>query len=455
MNKAKVIAQLRSAKHPSELHGVSSTIKKLHPTDLAEILSELSASIILSLLGQLDPHSRATVFTHLPAERQDLLLQAMSRDVMATLFEHMASDERADVYKRMNEQTRQALLPTLGRTEREDMLRMSSYPEGTVGAEMISDFVALTTDMCVTDALQHIRTTASEKETIYVIYVLDTQQRLIGTLSLRELVMAPEQQTVQDIMRPEPFFAELSWPREQAAELIHHYDLLALPVINNEQKMVGIVTIDDAMDIEREEDTRQLARFGGNSDLDILSSSFSNMFKVRVFWLALLTVFGVITSNFVAAQEEILSEVVILAAFLAPVIDMGGNTGSQSATLVIRAMALGDVKMKWRYVWLVVRRELPVVAVLGVVIALLEVVLAEFSKGVGVDVMMVVGLSMLVCTIIGGVIGSLLPFIARRIGTDPATLSSPLITSIMDLLGVFIYFGFAWLFLGELLTQAA
>ncbi|MGU3522791.1 magnesium transporter MgtE N-terminal domain-containing protein [Enterobacteriaceae bacterium C23F] len=208
MNKAKVIAQLRSAKHPSELQGVSSTIKKLHPTDLAEILSELSASIILSLLGQLDPHSRANVFTHLPAERQDLLLQAMSRDVMATLFEHMASDERADVYKRMNDQSRQALLPTLGQTEREDMLRMSSYPEGTVGAEMTSDFVALASDMCVTDALQHIRTTASEKETIYVIYVLDTLQRLIGTLSLRELVLAPEQQTVQDIMRPVPFFAE-------------------------------------------------------------------------------------------------------------------------------------------------------------------------------------------------------------------------------------------------------
>lgn len=223
--------------------------------------------------------------------------------------------------------------------------------------------------------------------------------------------------------------------------------------------MLGIMTIDDAMDIEKEQDARQLARFGGTtlggqSDLDIMTSPFHQMFRVRVFWLALLTVFGVITSSFVAAQEEILAEIVILAAFLAPVIDMGGNTGSQSATLVIRGMALGDIKMKWRYVWLVVRRELPVVLVLGLVIALLEVVLAQFSKGVGVDVMLVVGLSMMVCTILGGVIGALLPFIARRIGTDPATLSSPLITSIMDLLGVFIYFGFAWLFLGDLLTQA-
>ena len=146
---------------------------------------------------------------------------------------------------------------------------------------------------------------------------------------------------------------------------------------------------------------------------------------------------------------------IVLAAFIAPIVDMGGNTGSQSATLVIRAMALGELKLKWRDVWLIIQRELPVAAALGLAIAALEVVLAYFAKGVGLDILMVVGLSMLVCTVLGGIIGALLPFLARRIGTDPATLSSPLITSIMDLLGVFIYFGFAYAFLGELLTQTA
>ena len=190
------------------------------------------------------------------------------------------------------------------------------------------------------------------------------------------------------------------------------------------------------------------------TDLDILESPFRKMFSVRVFWLVLLTLFGVVTSTFVAAQEEILSQVIVLAAFIAPIVDMGGNAGSQSATLVIRAMALGDVSLRWQDVWRVVRRELPVAAALGLVVAAMETVLAWFSKGIDLDVLLVVGLSMLVCTVLGGIIGVLLPFVARRIGTDPATLSSPLITSIMDLVGVFIYFAFAYAFLGDLLQQA-
>lgn len=188
----------------------------------------------------------------------------------------------------------------------------------------------------------------------------------------------------------------------------------------------------------------------GGPDLDLRASSFVQMFKVRGFWLVMLTVFGVITSTFVAAQEEMLSQIIVLAAFIAPIVDMGGNAGSQSATLVIRAMALGDLKLRWRDVWFVIRREIPVALMLGLVIALLEAVLAFFSKGVGGDLLLVVGLSMAACTVLGGVIGALLPFAARRIGTDPATLSSPMITSVMDLLGVFIYFSLAYAFLGHL-----
>lgn len=216
--------------------------------------------------------------------------------------------------------------------------------------------------------------------------------------------------------------------------------------------------MDDALDIAQGERGRRLVQFGaaapvaGGPDLDLRASSFGTMVKVRLFWLMILTLFGVITSTFVAAQEEMLSQVIILAAFIAPIVDMGGNTGSQSATLVIRGMALGQVGLNWRDIWFVIRRELPVALTLGVVIAVMEAVLAWFSKGVGGDILMVVGLSMAACTVLGALIGALLPFVARRIGTDPATLSSPLITSIMDLLGVFIYFGLAYAFLGHLMV---
>lgn len=321
---------------------------------------------------------------------------------------------------------------------------------------MTSDYVSVGAEITARAALEQIRSTAPDKETIYVIYVLNAERQLLGTLSLRELVLCPPESRIGDLMRKEPVFAKAEWPRAQAAELIRRYDLLALPVINGGNRMIGIVTVDDAMDIEKEQDATQLARFGGTAamggpDLDIRESTLSVMYKTRVFWLAVLTVFGIITSTFVAAQEEILAEVIILAAFIAPIIDMGGNTGSQSATLVIRAMAIGDVRLKWRDIWFVIKREIPVALGLGVSIAILEAILAYFSKGVGGDVLLVVGLTILIVTVLGGIIGALLPFAARRIGTDPATLSAPMITSIMDLLGVFIYFYIAYLFFGHLL----
>ncbi len=213
-----------------------------------------------------------------------------------------------------------------------------------------------------------------------------------------------------------------------------------------------------ALDAAQSEQGRQMVPFdssvpiSSSPDLSFCTSSFMQIFSTRAFWLSLLTVFGILTSTFVAAQQEMLEKIIILAAFIAPIIDAGGNTGSQSATLVIRAMALGEVRLGWRDLWFVIRRELPVVFALGMVIGLLEAVLAWFSKSVGMDVLLVVGLSMGICMVLGGLIGALLPFAARRLGTDPATLSAPLITSIMDLIGVFVYFGLAYLFMGHLLT---
>jgi magnesium transporter len=170
-----------------------------------------------------------------------------------------------------------------------------------------------------------------------------------------------------------------------------------------------------------------------------------------VFWLILLTVFGIFTSSIVAQQEELLSSVLILAAFIAPIIDMGGNTGSQTATLVIRAMALGQTRPCLRDFLHILKRDIPVALAMGVTIAVLEAILAYFSKGVGGNVLLVVGLSMLAVTVVGSLVGVALPFIARRLGFDPATLSSPFITSVMDLLGVLIYFGFAYYFLSDLI----
>ncbi len=460
MNREDLQFSIRTLSQSLDAATFASLVQYSHPSDLVEALDILATEQAVALLLTLPHLTRAELFAYFPDKRQDILLRAMPREAVVQLFEQMPSDDRADLYNRLSEEAQHKLLPALAKVERDDILRLAAYPEGSVGSVTTSDYVHVSPSMTVAEALAHIRATAPDKETIYSIYVLDQQHRLSGTVSLRDLVLADAQTRIGTIMRREPVFARAQWPSEQAAELIRHYDLLALPVINGGERMIGIVTVDDAMDIEKAQDATQLARFGGTAslggpDLDVLASPFKQMFKVRVFWLVILTFFGVVTSTFVAAQEEILTQVIVLAAFIAPIVDMGGNTGSQSATLVIRAMALGELKLKWRDVWLIIQRELPVAAALGLAIAALEVVLAYFAKGVGLDILMVVGLSMLVCTVLGGIIGALLPFLARRIGTDPATLSSPLITSIMDLLGVFIYFGFAYAFLGELLTQTA
>lgn len=337
------------------------------------------------------------------------------------------------------------------------VLKHVSYSAGTAGAIAVPRYASVAAELTAVDALNTLRAAAPSSATIDVIYVIDPGAQLIGTVSLCELVMAPPSTQVAALMHPKPVAVRGEAPAHDAVDLIRRHDLLAIPVVSADRRLLGIVKVDDAMAIDRIHEGRRLTRFGGtaslgNADLSLRTSSFAGMFRQRVFWLAILTVFGILTSTFVAHQEEILTEVLILAAFIAPIVDMGGNTGSQSATLVIRAMALGELKLRWRDVWFVIKREIPLALALGLCIAVLEATLAYFSKDVSGNVLLVVGLSMLCCTMLGGIIGGLLPFAARRIGTDPATLSSPMITSIMDLVGVFIYFGFAYVFLGDLLV---
>ncbi len=460
MNRNDLAFSIRTLSRGYDAAGFASIAATTHASDLVDALGALETDECLGLLMLLDPPARADLFAHFPSPTQDLLLAAMSPAAKVQLFEHMPSDDRADLFNRLGDDARKALLPALTRVERDDILKMAAYPEDTVGSATTSDYAWVAPQMTVAGAMAHLRATALDKETVNIVFVLDDTLRLRGSVSLRDLVLADADTLISTIMHADPVFAQAHWPRLQAAERIRRYDLLALPVLHDGGRMIGIVTVDDAMDIEKEQDASQLARFGGTvsahgTDLDVRNTPLKQMFRVRVFWLAILTCFGIATSTFVAAQEELLTQVIVLAAFIAPIVDMGGNTGSQSATLVIRSMALGDLKPSWADVWFVIRRELPVAAALGVTIAVLEAILAYFSKGVGMDVLLVVGSSMLVCTALGGVIGALLPFAARRIGTDPATLSSPMITSIMDLIGVFIYFGFAYLFLGDLLVAAA
>lgn len=437
---------------------VRAALKPYHPFDIANLLPELAPDHQVAVLLALPAKRQAQVFGYLDAEEQMTIVRALSREELGRLFADMDPDERADLYKRLPETVREAILPGLAAAEREDVRKLAAYREGTVGSVMTSAYATLPADITVGEAIARLRREAPNRETIYDAYVVDDARRLVGVVSLRDLLMASDETKVAEVMRREVVKVAAEAPRTEAVRLIREYDLIALPVINGGGVMVGIVTIDDAMDVAEREELERVQKFGGTialggPDLDLLTSPFKRIYGARLFWLALLTVFGLVTSHFVAAQEELLDKAIVLAAFIAPIIDMGGNTGSQTATMVIRAMALGQVALRWRDFLIVLKRDLPVALALGVSIAVLEAVLAWTTKGIGWDVVAVVGLSMLACTVLGSLFGILLPFAARAIRQDPATLSSPVITSVMDLLGVFIYFGIAWAFLGHLFVD--
>ena len=328
--------------------------RSMHPSDIADNLASLSREKTLTLLAGLDAETAADVFSYFSEDKQKELFLAMNADRAARMFEHLPADERADFYVLLDTDTQQRLLPLLSPEIRENLLQLSAFPEESTGSATTSEYLSVLPEVRVSAALKTVRAAARKSETVYIVYVLDRDRHLLGTVSLRELLLADDDTAVESIMRRHPVCVRASWPRERSTEMIRRYDLLALPVMDDDNKMMGIITVDDAMDMEKEQDASQLARFGGtatadDSDLDILTSPMSVMFRVRVFWLIFLTVFGVITSTFVAAQEEILSHVIVLAAFIAPIVDMGGNTGSQAATLVIRAMAVGDVTLSTRH----------------------------------------------------------------------------------------------------------
>ncbi len=450
-------AAIRAFLARDDRDSIRAALAPLPAADVVHAIANMETQEIAGVLAALPSAVASRVFGYFEPRLQIALARAMPRGVLQQLFTDMPHDERADLWKSLPPAERDALLPGLAAAEREDVRRLASYPEGTAGSIMTSDYATLAPTLSAREAIETLQREAPDRETIYEAYVVDEARRLVGVVSLRDLLLAPEDRPVSDIMTREVVFVRAEDPKETVAEKIADYDLIAVPVINGGDVLVGIVTVDDALDVARIAQARRLTRFGGTAvlggpDIDLVNSNFWDMFKARYVWLALLTAFGMISSIFVAAQEEILTQVLVLAAFIAPIIDMGGNTGSQSATLVIRAMALGQVRSVWRDVGRVLQRDVPVALALGVGVAVLEVILAVlFKEGLIPDVLWVVGLSMLACTVAGSLFGVTIPFLARRLRIDPATLSAPLITSVMDLLGIMIYFAIAYAFLGDML----
>ena len=445
----RIIARVEKNSDQSTQAVVLENLRDFAPKDIALAMSAVDAGSAARFLKNLPARRGAELMSLMPVCAQLELLGTLDESAREELVRAMPADRLADLFLSVPATAKQMMINDLAPESRSTLERLAAYPESSAGSKMTTGFIAVPASTRTEQAVGIVRAQAPNAEVLYVLYVVDSAGRLIGTVSLRELMLAQPDATMQEIMHRDPVRVLDKASDDEACALLAQYDLSAIPVVDQNERIIGVITADDAIEINRTGAVSRLTRFGGagtaqdGEDLDYLRTPLHRILFVRFFWLVILTLFGVITSNFVATQQALLEKAIILAAFIAPIVDMGGNVGSQSATLVIRSMTLGDVSANWRDLWTILKKEFPVALSLGVIIGLLEGALAYFSKSIPLDVLAVIILSMASCTFLGGLAGVGLPFAAKRFGIDPATLSSPLITSIMDLLGVAVYFGLA------------
>jgi magnesium transporter len=428
-----------------------------HPAFIAELISAVSSGESWEVLRHAELPLRAEIFSHLETGHQLEIVDLLRRDEVAKLLSDMPPDDRADLFKQLPEDRRENVLPALAQAEREDIRRLASYREGTAGSVMTSDYATVLPNHTALQAIEHLRVVAPDKETIYYAYVIDDRRRLLGFVSLKDLIVARRDALISDIMHQEVISAHVGDDQEEAARKIQKYDLLALPVTNGGDSLVGIITHDDAMDIitqEYTEDVEMLMAIAGSHEAPYMKTSPWKHFRNRSPWVLALAVVGLVSGFVVQSFEGLLQQFAILAAFMPMLADTGGNTGSQSATLVVRALAMKEVSH--RDVFRILGKELQIALMLGVMLAIITFGRVTLFGGgstmpdafsltmIGFAIAIALGLQVVTSTLIG----SVLPLIASSLKLDPAVVASPAITTVVDITGLLIYFTTVKLMLG-------
>ena len=436
--------RLRETLQAGDDDALEALLGNIHPADIGHAADDLDLPELWRVLTTLSTEDRAETFGYLSPERQIALAQTLDRRQLAHFLRHMSADERADLFNQLDIEQQEAVLPSLAQAERDDIRQLSSYEEGTAGAVMTSEYSVLVPGLNASEAIQRLRQEAPDKETIYQSYVVDSDRKLLGTVSLRDLIVAKARTPVADLMTTDVISGRVDDEQEEVAGRISKYDLMALPIIDDQERLVGIVTYDDAMDVAEREATEDFQRVGTVSSLEssVREATIGMLYNARIYWLVILIFANAFSGAGIAYFEDTIEAHVALVFFLPLLIASSGNAGSQAATLTVRAMAVGDVQLRdWGRMF---GRELLVALLLGLTMALAVSVLGIFRGGA--EIAMVVALTMITIVVIGSLLGLSLPFVLRVFNLDPATASTPLVTSLADVAGVLIYFSIAtWL----------
>ncbi len=448
-----LLPDLKLMLQENDAAGLAEFCNVLHPVVAAEVLDELEPADAWKVLTHTEIARQVEVFSYLSLQHQMTILDTVDRASMALLVQHMAADDRVNLLSRMDKDHVDALMPLIAQAERVDIRRMLEYPPDSAGSIMTTEYAALPEGITVREALERLRQQAPDRETIYYIYIVDENRRLDGLISLRELILARPHVRLADIMARDIVSVRVDDDQEFAAQELARYDFIALPVVDESNRLVGIITHDDILDVLQEEANEDAYRQGGVEPIEdtYLETSFTTLWWKRSIWLGCLFVAEVFTFTAMAHFEEALHKIAILAMFVPLCISTGGNSGSQAGTLIIRAMALGQVEIRD---WLrVLKHELLMGLALGTTLGAIGFIRVVFTPGrllEPVDRWTFAGVifQAVACICIWGtIVGAMLPLLFRRFGVDPGYASSPFVATFVDCTGIMIYLSIAeaWL----------
>ncbi|MFI5228205.1 MAG: magnesium transporter [Gemmatimonadales bacterium] len=438
------------------------------PAELAETLAGMRAADIAEALHDLPPTGAAKVMAALPfdlavqvfdepeLDRRYEIVERMEPNAAVALVEAMSADQQADLFRELEEPVRKRLLDHLDAATRSSLTMLLRYPPETAGGIMTTEVLTVPAQWTVEQTMANIRDVARTKETVYAIYVLDDEQRLKRVVSLRQLMLAPAAAAVVDVGdRRTPVTVSPRTDREEVARVIAKYNLLAVPVVDDQRRVLGIVTVDDVIDAIVREQTEDVQKFGGMEALDApyMEIGFAHMIRKRAPWLCALFLSEMLTATAMQRFQGEIERAALLAMFIPLVMSSGGNSGSQATSLIIRALALGEIKLRdW---WRIASRELPTGIVLGVILGVIGFTRIMLWQTLGFFdygphhrlVALTVGVALIGIVAFGSLAGSMLPFVLRRLGFDPASASAPFVATLVDVTGLVIYFSVAWLIL--------
>ncbi|GMR25441.1 MAG: magnesium transporter [Ignavibacteria bacterium] len=425
------------------------------PADIADLIIDLSEQEQVIIFRLLSNELAADTFEHLEVETQKELLKAMAQSEVAAILNEMSPDDRTALLEDLPSTAAKQLIRLLSAEERKIAQTLLGYPVNSVGRLMTPDYIAIKPEWTIEETLKFIRENAEDKETLNIVYVIDEKGKLLDDIKLKDFILAEPDKKVADIMDGNFITLKVYDDQEDAVEVFKKYDRIALPVVDKFNVLIGIVTVDDVLDVAEEEATEDIHKLAAVEAFEepYLSISILSMVKKRAVWLTILFFGEILTAFAMGHFEDEISKAVVLSMFIPLIISSGGNSGSQASTLVIRALAVGDIKVgDW---WKIIKREFFSGLMLGVILGSIGffqvIVLSQFLPALNQHLILIgltVGFALIGVVLWGSMLGFIMPFVLKRLGVDPATSSGPLMATLVDVTGLVIYFSVAILILG-------